>query len=173
MATKQNYLDVAGMMFHELRQIKRFTEDVRAMDSRDRPADELIIARMLTSVKQRCNTPIRNKIHLHRDLYVDKVKTAINIWEHITPIDIAWSYAQTLDLDSEEDLKKLAEILREYIFVRALVSPSDNALINSYYTNSKNEMPKGWKFGDCRFERYKCLGEEVVNDLKAQMANMK
>jgi len=168
MAVKTGYLDVASTIFYELRRIRRFNEDVRAMKSRDRPCDELFLASNIVAIKQRVNSGIRPKKHLHKQLSLVDVPSPGCVWEHITPIDVAWAYAQTLDLDSEDDLKKLAKILEDYIFVVVHVTAADNALINSYYKNSKNEMPPGWKFGDCRFERYKCLEQHKIDSLKKQ-----
>ncbi len=168
MPAKTSYVDVASTIFSELKRIKRFSEDVRNMASRDRECDEQFLVSALTAVKQRVNSGIRPKKHLHKQLsLVDKPHPG-SVWEHITPIDTAWAYAQTLDLDSEDDLQKLAKILEDYIMVVVHVTADDNLLINSHYKNSKNEMPPGWQFGDCRFERYKCLAPEKIEDLKLQ-----
>ena len=140
-------------MIGDLKEIQRLKEDMLSMTSRNPKGDQRHLKSLLTAAKQRTNGSIRAAHHLHRTLYLIDKKIPGSCQEHLTPIDLGWVY-----------------ILKEYIFVRVIVSYEDNLLINKSYKNSKHKMPEGWRFGDCRFERYLCLGEEKIEILKNQFA---
>ncbi len=168
--SKVTYEFIAAKILGDLKEIRRLKEDMVTMKSRNPKGDQKHLKALLSAAKQRTNGSIRGAHHLHRTLYLVDSKIPGSCQEHLTPIDVAWVYALEL-LDWFEypvAIRMLANILKEYIFVRVIVSYEDNLLINKAYKNSKHQMPEGWKFGDCRFERYKCLGEEKIEILKNQ-----
>jgi hypothetical protein len=166
------YESIAKKMIGDLKEIQRLKEDMLSMTSRNPKGDQRHLKSLLTAAKQRTNGSIRAAHHLHRTLYLIDKKIPGSCQEHLTPIDLGWVYALSIFNYVEEHIaiNMLANILKEYIFVRVIVSYEDNLLINKSYKNSKHKMPEGWRFGDCRFERYLCLGEEKIEILKNQFA---
>lgn len=167
--SKVTYDSIAKKIIDDLKEIERLRKEIKTMKSSNPTGDQKHLKALLTAAKQRTNGSIRAAHHLHRSLYLIDSKVPGSCQEHMTPIDLAWVYAASI-LNDHCAVKMLANILKEYTFVRVFVSYEDNLLINKAYKNSSHKMPEGWKIGDCRFERYRCLGEEKIEILKKQFA---
>ena len=173
------HLHAAKKIFKELKNLDRCRKTLLTSehDSDFTVYVASMIKAKLAYAKQCFSCTLRKQEDAHRDLFLVPADTDTKLMkkEHLTPIDTAWTFAATLDYNSESDLHLLAEYLKEYIYVRVFLSLEDNETVNSpklNYPGATNKMPKGWKPGDCRFVRYKCLGKTKVDLLKKQLARL-
>jgi hypothetical protein len=165
------YISEAEKIFNDLDLIKR-QEKLLALDPSNTDLVKMIKFFKQAS-KQSFSCSLRPKEHLHSVIFLitDNHKGK-PVGEHVVPIDTAWSYAETI-IKSPDRVKKLANYLEDYVFIKAYISTEDNDLINKNYPGAKNKMPVGWKHGDCPFTRYDCLGEDKVKSAKEQLARVR
>lgn len=172
------YTYYATKIFDELRNIDLLEKELQATIRKNPNFAKFVkstVRSKLAYAKQVFSCTIRKINAMHISMFLVPETTPKNQMkkEHLTPIDTAWAFAKTLNYDCPADLKKLAEYLRDYVFVRVFLSLEDNEIVNSAvlnYSGAVKKMPVGWKPGDCRWVRYLCLGEAKVNELKRQYA---
>lgn len=163
------YQDEARTIIKGLRKIRDIKASITGLDAKDQ---DDVVAAMLMCYKQRFACSFRPKKHLHREVFLVTPEAGKTVGEHIVPIDTAWVYAATLDIECSKTIDKLAAYICDHVGVKVHITNQQAAIVNcskQNYKHAKNRMPEGWKPGQCPSVRYACLGSSVVQQLQSQL----